>query len=228
MIHRDIKPANIIVGKHGETLVVDWGLAKAVGRADPIGWRADHRPIVGRFVGDPARQRAGHAGLHEPGAGAGRPRPAGPAVRRLQPWRTLYCLLTGKPPFENDEIGVHLARVQEGQFPRPSQLRPVARQGPGGRLPEGYGHRARGPICHAQALADDLESWMADEPVIAWREPFARRARRWARRNRTAVTAAGAAVLVALVGTAAVLACPDPGECQSARGQHRAGMPTPT
>jgi serine/threonine protein kinase len=35
VIHREIKPANIILGRHGETLVVDWGLAKAIGPADP-------------------------------------------------------------------------------------------------------------------------------------------------------------------------------------------------
>jgi serine/threonine protein kinase len=35
ILHRDIKPSNIIVGKFGETLVVDWGLAKPMGRVEP-------------------------------------------------------------------------------------------------------------------------------------------------------------------------------------------------
>ena len=66
---------------------------------------------------------------------------------------------------------------------------------------------AGGPLrARRRALADDVERWLADEPVTAWREPMARRARRWARRNRTAVTAAAAAVLMAVVGLAAVLA----------------------
>jgi serine/threonine-protein kinase len=35
VVHRDHKPASIILGRHGETLVVDWGLAEAIGRANP-------------------------------------------------------------------------------------------------------------------------------------------------------------------------------------------------
>ena len=53
------------------------------------------------------------------------------------------------------------------------------------------------------ALAEDVERWIADEPVSAYREPWSRRAGRWRRRHRTAV--AVATVAAALLGIGGVM-----------------------
>ena len=70
-------------------------------------------------------------------------------------------------------------------------------------------------------LAEDIERWMADEPVTAWREPLTRRARRWMRRNRIVVTSAAAALLAGVVGLSAVLAVQTRAKAELARSLDR-------
>jgi len=206
VIHRDIKPANIIVGKYGETLVVDWGLAKAVGRAVPSTGEQTLAPsssgssetLPGSALGTPAYM--------SPEQARGELNRLGPPSDVYSLGATLCCMLTGKPPFEGDDIGVILRAVQDGHFPRPSQLNLSLDKALDAVCLKAMATRPEDRYPTARALADDLDRWMADEPVSAWPEPFSRRARRWARRNRTVVTAAAVALAAGVVGLAAVLA----------------------
>src|SRR5262249_7292362 len=52
----------------------------------------------------------------------------------------------------------------------------------------------------ARELAGEVERWLADEPVLSYREPLGTRLRRWGRRNRTIVTAALVLLLASVVG----------------------------
>src|SRR5205807_504778 len=104
VIHRDIKPANIVVGRHGETLVVDWGLAKAIGRADPSVGEQTIAPsssgssetLPGSALGTPAYM--------SPEQACGDLDRLGPRSDVYSLGATLYCLLIGRPPFEGEDI----------------------------------------------------------------------------------------------------------------------------
>ncbi len=118
---------------------------------------------------------------------------------------TLYALLVGRPPFGGELAGV-IDAVRRGAFPPPRRVNPNIDPALEAICLKAMAHRPEDRYPSGRALADDLERWMADEPVSAWREPLSRRARRWARRNRPKVTAAAAALVAGVVGLSAVLA----------------------
>jgi serine/threonine protein kinase/tetratricopeptide (TPR) repeat protein len=208
VLHRDIKPANVIVGKYGETLVVDWGLAKAVGRAEP-GVESGERTLVPSPASGSAGTLAGSAlgtpAYMSPEQAEGQLERLGPRSDVYSLGATLYCLLTGKPPFAGEAADV-IRAVQRGDVRPPRQLDSSIDPALEAICRKAMAHRPEDRYASGRALGDDLDRWMADEPVSAWREPPTRRARRWARRNRIAVTAAAVALVAGMVGLSAVLA----------------------
>ncbi len=209
VLHRDIKPGNVIVGKHGETLVVDWGLAKSLGRVEP-GSGAGERTLVPSSASGSAETLPGSA-LGTPAYMS--PEQAGGDLDRLGAWSdvyslgsTLFCLLTGKPPYEGDDVGEILRRVQRGEFAPPRRLDPSIDKALEAICKKAMALKPEDRYSSCRALAEDIERWMADEPVSAWAEPWTRKMLRWLTRHRTGVTAAAAALLAGMVGLSAVLA----------------------
>jgi serine/threonine-protein kinase len=205
VIHRDLKPANIIVGRHGETLVVDWGLAKSVGRADPS---VGERTIVPSSSGSSETlpgSALGTPGYMSPEQARGDLDQLGPRSDVYGLGATLYCLLTGRPPFEGEDAGAVLGAVQEGDFARPTRLDPSIDPALEAVCLRAMALEPKDRYGSARSLAEDVERWMADEPVSAWSEPWTRRLSRWVTRHRTRVTAAAAAMVAGLVGLSAVL-----------------------
>jgi serine/threonine protein kinase len=122
VLHRDIKPGNVIVGKHGETLVVDWGLAKATGKSDPSAGERTLLPgsasgssetLPGSALGTPAYM--------SPEQALGDLDRLGPRSEVYSLGAMLYCLLTGKPPVEGD-VADALRAAQTGDFRPPRRV----------------------------------------------------------------------------------------------------------
>jgi serine/threonine-protein kinase len=209
VLHRDLKPANILLGPYGETLVVDWGLAKIVGRDDPTPQPTAERTLrveslsgssetqVGTAIGTPAYM--------SPEQSQGRLARIGPASDIYSLGACLYCIVTGKPPLNQDDLDLLLARLRKGDIKPPRQVNPRVPPALEAVVQKAMAVRPADRYSSARNLAEDVDRWLADEPVLARPEPFRERARRWMRRHRTGVAAMATALTAATFGLAAVL-----------------------
>jgi serine/threonine protein kinase len=210
VLHRDIKPANIMLGKFGETLVVDWGLAKVLGE-------------LGKSTSDEAQGsmvRPSNPAVHDPtlvGYAVGTPAYMSPEQARgdmdeLGPtsdvWSlgaTLYYLLTGQAPYSG-KTGEVIDKASSGNFVPPRQRDPSVAAGLDAICKKAMSKSPEDRYQSARDLADDITRWTADEVVLAYREPWSARLARWARRNRGWTQGAAAAlILTTIVAVTAAL-----------------------
>ena len=196
IMHRDLKPANVMLGEYGETLVVDWGLARRLAEG------ADCTvPIV------PVRLTQDDAGETRQGQAVGTPAfmPPEQALGDLDRVEarsdvfalgaTLYSLLSGKPPYVGPKA---LAQAAQGKFPPPRQVNAAVPAALEAVCLEAMAHQPEDRYAGARALAAEVDRWLADEPVRVFRDPFIVRSGRWARRNRTLVSSLAVLLLASV------------------------------
>jgi serine/threonine protein kinase/tetratricopeptide (TPR) repeat protein len=201
VIHRDIKPDNVMVGAYGETLVLDWGLAKPVGVPEETD--DPHGPIQVRF------SFSGESVETLEGSVKGTPAYMAPEVAEGKVLEvdqasdiyllggTLYQILTGKKPREAKKILelIEEARKQPPVPPRkldktiPRPLEAICLKALASRKEDRY--------ATAQAMAEDVQRYLAGEPVSAYRENLWERAWRWVKRHRVLLGRAAVLALVA-------------------------------
>ncbi|MFN7734090.1 MAG: serine/threonine-protein kinase [Pirellula sp.] len=203
VLHRDIKPTNIMLGKYGETLVVDWGLAKANESAGS----------------DPMQSETPLAELMESGSQAtefgsviGTPSYMSP--EQANGWvdqidtrsdifslgATLYHILTGSAPYEGFSRDDIVDRARKWELQPLRSLQPAVPRELNAICLKAMAKNRDDRYASAKDLAEDLERWSAGEPVAALPEGPIRSTLRWTRRHQPALLSGLAMSLLGLVG----------------------------
>ena len=197
VVHRDLKPANVLVGRFGETVVIDWGLAKDVaeaeGQAEPVAAAASGSlTVAGTLLGTPAymppEQARGEtvderADVYALGA-------------------MLYHVLAGAMPYAASSSGDEILEQVRAGPPRPLlEIDPELPADLVAIADKAMAHDPAGRYATAGALAVDLERFATGQLVSAHVYSPGQLLRRWARRHRAALAVAAAAALtLAAVG----------------------------
>ncbi|HEY0253337.1 MAG TPA: serine/threonine-protein kinase, partial [Kofleriaceae bacterium] len=194
VIHRDIKPTNILVGPFGETLVIDWGLAREIGMTDEVGSALpstdQNLTRVGTVAGTP--------GFMSPEQARGEQVDTRADVFALG--ATLYFVLTGALPYGTASATEMIGLAGAGRSADwlkvpaavPADLVAIARKAMAPEPVDRYRD--------AGELAADLRRFITGNLVGAYAYSTAARFARFAKKHRAALAVGLVAMLVVIVG----------------------------
>jgi WD40 repeat protein len=201
VIHRDIKTDNVMLGEFGETMVLDWGLAKVRGARD-LG--------EGDLAREARRIEEAEAGHTVNGAALGTPAYMSPEQawgtleaidERSDVWSlgaVLHELLTGAPPFPSGNAWDVVRRVRKETVPPVRSHDPAIPPELASVCDKALQRNRDARYRSAGDLAAEIQAYLSGERVAAYTYSSWELLRRFVARNR-ALTAAGAALLVVLV-----------------------------
>jgi tetratricopeptide (TPR) repeat protein len=188
-LHRDIKPANLLIDQQGVVWVADFGLAKAV-EQDDVSRTGD---IVGTLRYMAPEQLYGNAE---------------PRSDMFSLGLTLYELLTFRPAY--DEADRKKCLIQRSVAPQPVLPRRIVPGVPRDLetiVLKAIAEEPERRYANSAELAEDLERFLEDRPILARRATPVEHFWRWCRRNPAVASlssiAASLLVLVAIVSTTA-------------------------
>ena len=200
IIHRDLKPANVLVGAYGETVVIDWGIAKELGRTIddaklPQLSSKDDLTRSGTILGTPCFMAPEQA----------RSEPIDERADVYALGALLYNLLTGEPPYWDRFKSTELILEYSILHP-PTPLRALAPEVPVDLCVIVERAMARAPADRyrdAREMAEELRRFEAGQ-LIAREYSLRELAVRWLAKHRTSVVIA--AIALSVLAVIAVLA----------------------
>ncbi len=224
VLHRDLKPSNVLLAKFGETLIIDWGLAKIRGHADlpsdtPASeGQAGDSHASSTHVENPLVLQSSTAALTrtEDGELLGSPPYMSPeqalghhdqltsATDIYSLGVTLYTVLVGHQAFRGKNRPEVQALVARGEYKQAREANPLVPKALSEICRKAMAMRPEDRYPTAQALARDIERWLGDQPVSVHEDPFSTKALRWARHHKMAT--GGSLALVVTVFIALLVA----------------------
>jgi serine/threonine-protein kinase len=183
ILHRDLKPANILLDQRKQPHLTDFGLAKRIQSEGNL-------EASGAIVGTPAYMAPEQATAQKSVSTAADVYGLG---------AVLYALLTGRAPFQGDNVLEILQQVVEREPTPPRALNPAVDRDLETVCLKCLAKDPNRRYRSAEELAEDLDRWLQGEPILARAGRWERTAK-WVRRNPLVASLLAAVFVVLLAG----------------------------